>query len=149
MILSDWFYFQLNIHRCKLIARFGLMHICATNLCVWIRTLILESLKEITLYHQRNFQAGIDNPEKGILRGNKLECHIRFMLLVRWQFNMECFRRRKHPSAHSEKCRNCLGNSFDSTWSWCNNSTSNDHPKTFRVRLSISTIYARCCQSRI
>lgn len=28
------------------------MHICATNICVWIRTLVIESLKEITLYHQ-------------------------------------------------------------------------------------------------
>lgn len=28
------------------------MHICATNICVWIRTLVLESLKEITIYHQ-------------------------------------------------------------------------------------------------
>ncbi|KAL0268551.1 UNVERIFIED_CONTAM: hypothetical protein PYX00_010452 [Menopon gallinae] len=59
---------RLNIHRFKLIARFGLMHIIATNLCVWIRTLVLESLKEITLYHQRNVQAGFDTPEKGILR---------------------------------------------------------------------------------
>lgn len=37
-----------------MIARFGLMHICATNICVWIRTLVLESLKEITIYHQKN-----------------------------------------------------------------------------------------------
>lgn len=29
------------------------MHICATNICVWIRTLVLESLKEITIYFQR------------------------------------------------------------------------------------------------
>lgn len=43
---------QLNIHRFKVIARFGLMHVCATNICVWIRTLVLESLKEITLYYQ-------------------------------------------------------------------------------------------------
>lgn len=28
------------------------MHICATNICVWIRTLVLESLKELTLYYQ-------------------------------------------------------------------------------------------------
>lgn len=28
------------------------MHICATNICIWIRTLVIESLKEITLYHQ-------------------------------------------------------------------------------------------------
>lgn len=45
--------FQLNIHRFKVLARFGLMHICATNICVWIRTLVLESLKEITIYYQR------------------------------------------------------------------------------------------------
>jgi len=32
-------------------ARFGLMHVAATNLCVWIRTLVVESLKEITQYH--------------------------------------------------------------------------------------------------
>ena len=42
---------QLNIHRFKVLARFGLMHIVATNICVWIRTLVLESLKEITAYH--------------------------------------------------------------------------------------------------
>ncbi|XP_053664931.1 proton channel OtopLc-like [Anopheles marshallii] len=44
---------RLNIHRFKVLARFGLMHIVATNICVWIRTLVLESLKEITAYHQR------------------------------------------------------------------------------------------------
>ncbi|KAL5276843.1 OTOP3 family protein [Megaselia abdita] len=43
---------KLNIHRFKVIARFGLMHVVATNLCVWIRTLVKESLHEITRYHQ-------------------------------------------------------------------------------------------------
>lgn len=38
----------MNIHRFKVLARFGLMHVVATNICVWIRTLVLESLKEIT-----------------------------------------------------------------------------------------------------
>lgn len=32
-------------------ARFGLMHVFATNICVWIRTLVLESLKEVTGYY--------------------------------------------------------------------------------------------------
>ncbi|XP_046394982.1 uncharacterized protein LOC124162480 isoform X3 [Ischnura elegans] len=41
---------RLNIHKFKVVARFGLMHVVATNLCVWIRTLVLESLKEITTY---------------------------------------------------------------------------------------------------
>ncbi|XP_037807575.1 proton channel OtopLc isoform X5 [Lucilia sericata] len=44
---------RLNIHRFKVIARFGLMHVVATNVCVWIRTLVKESLLEITLYHQK------------------------------------------------------------------------------------------------
>lgn len=39
------------------------MHICATNICVWIRTLVLESLKEITLYHQGRGP----NPEDGAI----------------------------------------------------------------------------------
>lgn len=30
------------------------MHIVATNICVWLKTLIYESLKEVTLYHQKN-----------------------------------------------------------------------------------------------
>lgn len=49
---GTFLYLQLNIHRFKVIARFGLMHIFATNICVWIRTLIIESLKEITLFYQ-------------------------------------------------------------------------------------------------
>jgi hypothetical protein len=46
---------QLNIHRFKVLARFGLMHIVATNLCVWIRTLVLESIKEITNNENRKY----------------------------------------------------------------------------------------------
>jgi hypothetical protein len=42
--------FQLNIHKFKCIARFGLMHIVATNLCVWARTLVKECTKEISRY---------------------------------------------------------------------------------------------------
>ncbi|XP_041972637.1 proton channel OtopLc-like isoform X4 [Aricia agestis] len=55
---------RLNIHRFKVIARFGLMHVVATNICVWIRTLVLESLKEITDFHVRNPQ-GV--PGEGVL----------------------------------------------------------------------------------
>ncbi|CAH0561215.1 unnamed protein product [Brassicogethes aeneus] len=44
---------RLNIHRFKVIARFGLMHVVATNICVWFRTLVLEYIKEITNYHRR------------------------------------------------------------------------------------------------
>jgi hypothetical protein len=46
---------QLNIHRFKVLARFGLMHIVATNLCVWIRTLVLESIKEINNNDNRKY----------------------------------------------------------------------------------------------
>lgn len=55
--------FQLNIHRFKVLARFGLMHICATNICVWIRTLVLESLKELTIY----YQGGPANLDDGLM----------------------------------------------------------------------------------
>ncbi|PNF35111.1 hypothetical protein B7P43_G09469 [Cryptotermes secundus] len=48
---------RLNIHRFKVLARFGLMHIVATNLCVWIRTLVLESIKEITNNENRKYMS--------------------------------------------------------------------------------------------
>ncbi|XP_022669549.1 otopetrin-2-like isoform X4 [Varroa jacobsoni] len=38
---------RLNIQKFKVVARFGLMHIVATNICVWIRTLGKETLQEI------------------------------------------------------------------------------------------------------
>lgn len=41
----------MNIHRFKVLARFGLMHVFATNICVWIRTLVLEALKEMTVFY--------------------------------------------------------------------------------------------------
>lgn len=42
---------RLNIHKYKVIARFGLMHIVATNVCVWIRTLGKETLQEMVDHH--------------------------------------------------------------------------------------------------
>ncbi|XP_067012327.2 proton channel OtopLc isoform X2 [Anabrus simplex] len=54
---------RLNIHRFKVLARFGLMHVVATNLCVWIRTLVLESLKEITEYQRRRLQDALGSEE--------------------------------------------------------------------------------------
>lgn len=33
------------------------MHVVATNICVWIRTLVLEYIKEITVYHMHNTTA--------------------------------------------------------------------------------------------
>jgi hypothetical protein len=38
--LFDFFFFRLNIQKNKIIAKFGLMHLLATNCCIWIRTLV-------------------------------------------------------------------------------------------------------------
>ncbi|KAF5282178.1 hypothetical protein FQR65_LT02875 [Abscondita terminalis] len=54
---------RLNIHRFKVIARFGLMHVVATNICVWIRTVVVEYLKEITI-HYKNLNSTL---QEGIL----------------------------------------------------------------------------------
>ena len=40
------FFFQVIVERFGLIARFGFMHLVATNLCLWIRTIIWESANE-------------------------------------------------------------------------------------------------------
>lgn len=39
--------FQMNIYKNKFLSRFGLMHMIATNLCVWLNVLILETSHEI------------------------------------------------------------------------------------------------------
>lgn len=38
---------QMCIHRYKKLARFGLMHMCATNICVWFRAIVVETLHVI------------------------------------------------------------------------------------------------------
>ena len=38
---------KLNINKNKIIAKFGLMHLIATNGCIWINTLMKESMNEI------------------------------------------------------------------------------------------------------
>ena len=53
-----WLGLQLNIHKFKAIARFGLMHCLATNVCVWIRTLVRESLKEINEHAHHHVDKG-------------------------------------------------------------------------------------------
>ena len=45
-----YLFFQLNIHQLKCFARFGLMYIVATNICVWIRTVFKEGIKDIASY---------------------------------------------------------------------------------------------------
>ncbi len=39
--------FQMNIYKNKIVSRFGLMHMIATNICVWLNVLIMETHHEI------------------------------------------------------------------------------------------------------
>ncbi|XP_072388960.1 uncharacterized protein OtopLa isoform X4 [Diabrotica undecimpunctata] len=64
---------RLNIHRFKVIARFGLMHIVATNICVWIRTFFIEYLKDITKYHLKYFNATNISSETSL--GESIKAH--------------------------------------------------------------------------
>ena len=81
--------FQLNIQQFKCFARFGLMHIVATNICVWIRTVFKvdfeKSTKAIT---SRHFQEGIKDiaayrvargegvSEDFMIKGNSKSCNL-------------------------------------------------------------------------
>ena len=56
---------KLNINKNKIIAKFGLMHLVATNCCIWIRTLVKESMKEITESSEFiKLVAGLETTEK-------------------------------------------------------------------------------------
>ena len=43
----------MNIYKQRFLSRLGLMHMIATNLCVWLKVLILETLHEIDESHGR------------------------------------------------------------------------------------------------
>ncbi|ODN03693.1 Otopetrin-2 [Orchesella cincta] len=60
---------RLRIHKFKIIARFGLMHVVATNLCVWIRILVRECFKEITKHIDGN---SVYSEDYMIKEGNRL-----------------------------------------------------------------------------
>ena len=46
------------IHRYKTLARFGLMHMVATNICVWLENIVTETVREVQKSTQRNTQEG-------------------------------------------------------------------------------------------
>ena len=57
---------KMNIYKSKFVSRFGLMHMIATNLCIWFNVLILETSHEIM--HSRhatslNHRCGIRSDE--------------------------------------------------------------------------------------
>uniref|UniRef100_A0A2C9LNV5 Uncharacterized protein n=1 Tax=Biomphalaria glabrata TaxID=6526 RepID=A0A2C9LNV5_BIOGL len=45
---------QMCIHRYKRLARFGLMHMCATNICVWFQSIVVETLHVIHMHHHNS-----------------------------------------------------------------------------------------------
>ncbi|XP_059167549.1 proton channel OtopLc-like [Physella acuta] len=38
---------KMCVHKYKTIARFGMMHMCGTNICVWLRSIVVETLHVI------------------------------------------------------------------------------------------------------
>lgn len=66
---------QVRTYKYKNVARFGLMHMVATNLCVWVLTVILESKFEIqqldypNIFHDYEPLSIGDHPEIQVLHG--------------------------------------------------------------------------------
>ena len=46
----------MNIYKRKFVTRFGLMHMIATNFCVWIKVLVMEANHEILSSHERKIR---------------------------------------------------------------------------------------------
>lgn len=87
---SAYYRFQLNIHRFKVIARFGLMHVVATNICVWVRTLVLEYLKEITNYYNKKAWNVTAPTEIAPFAGNN-ESHMSVVTFILINFLLNTF----------------------------------------------------------
>nr|KAG5701485.1 hypothetical protein BaRGS_000881 [Batillaria attramentaria] len=50
---------KMCIHRYKKLARFGLMHMAATNICVWFRCIVVETMHEIHGHHHDNHDVDV------------------------------------------------------------------------------------------
>ena len=76
MLTSNYFfYFQMNVYKNKFISRLGLMHMIATNLCVWLNVLIIETSHEIFAFAGKSFNAGEKgNYNKAIQHQGMLDC---------------------------------------------------------------------------
>ena len=44
----------MNIYKRRFVSRLGLMHMIATNLCVWLKVVILETKHEIDMTHKNH-----------------------------------------------------------------------------------------------
>ncbi|CAG0882651.1 unnamed protein product [Darwinula stevensoni] len=61
---------KLNIHKFKIVARFGLMHVIGTNICVWLRTLFREGLRDVT-GHNTDKGIGPSEDQMILVGGNR------------------------------------------------------------------------------
>jgi len=54
---------KMNIYKRKFVSRLGLMHMIATNLCVWIKVVILETKHEIFVSHHGEVDPSVNITE--------------------------------------------------------------------------------------
>lgn len=76
---------KMCIHKYKVFARFGLMHMVATNLCVWLRVIVEETIREIhehvhlphgNRYHRSN---NSNHHPTGVTYAPTTTVHVSFM----------------------------------------------------------------------
>ncbi|XP_076319620.1 proton channel OtopLc-like isoform X2 [Tachypleus tridentatus] len=90
---------RLNIHKFKVIARFGLMHLIATNLCVWIRMLGKETLHEITRHLLKKGHHGLLEEFMMPFRGELRLVHATSGTSILFLFHIFSLRRRFYGKA--------------------------------------------------
>ncbi|XP_061185369.1 proton channel OtopLc-like [Saccostrea echinata] len=67
---------KMCIHRYKTVARFGLMHMVATNVCVWVQNIVQETLREIRPLYETG--AGTNETRDSVVQnhtGYRLGCN--------------------------------------------------------------------------
>ncbi|KAK6167422.1 hypothetical protein SNE40_021456 [Patella caerulea] len=61
---------KMCIHRYRILARFGLMHMCATNICVWFRSIVVETLHVIHQHHNSHDEHHTEHPHEIVTNGH-------------------------------------------------------------------------------
>ena len=74
----------MNVYRRKFISRLGLMHMIATNICVWLSVLIMETTHEIETNRESShgIESGSNKTRAHYIQNGELKVVFKFEIEI-------------------------------------------------------------------
>ncbi len=129
----------MNIYKNKLVSRFGLMHMIATNICVWFNVLILETYHEIAdMQHKRGEMESVTHHRRDTYDAHENELFPPSVTCLRQSQVMSGLLARSGPFLFPCTIEYSLISAAVLYMMWKNISDEHNHYKTHKRRNKIS-----------